>query len=126
MKTYAFWTENGKITRVERLPDDDVLVGKPDFTVKAETLGEALAWAAVKEIADPQDVVPELMGHAEAGKVLGWRRGKVAQYLNQRTWNFPEPMVRIGNRSFWLKAQIEEFKEDLPYRMMAAGKKPEQ
>jgi len=126
MKTYAIWTENGEITRVERLPDDDVLVGKPDFIVQAESFGEAMAKAVAREQADPEDVLPKFVGPTEAGKILGWSAGKVSQYRIQGSWGFPQPVLQINQNRFWLKAQIDEFKEDLPYRMMAAGKKPEQ
>ena len=53
------------------------------------------------------EVVPELLGVAEAARLLGWDRRRVVTYLDRGV--FPEPVAHLVSGRVWRRADIEAF-----------------
>lgn len=53
------------------------------------------------------EVVPALVGVAEAAELLGWDRRRVATYVDRGT--FPEPVARLACGQVWRRDDVEAF-----------------
>jgi len=51
--------------------------------------------------------VLELVGAAEAGRILGWSRGKVSVYLHRG--KLPTPIARLASGPVWRREDIEAY-----------------
>ncbi len=49
----------------------------------------------------------EIVGVAEAAKILGWDKRKLSTYLQRGV--FPAPLQRLASGPIWTRAMIEEF-----------------
>ena len=79
-------------------------------TVTATTRARCIA--ALRRIAGPGttlavEVVPALVGVAEAADLLGWDRRRVATYVDRGT--FPEPVARLACGQVWRRDDVEVF-----------------
>ena len=53
------------------------------------------------------EVVPELVGVAEAAAILGWDKRRIFTYLGRGS--FPEPLVALASGRVWRRGDIEAF-----------------
>ena len=56
------------------------------------------------------DVVPRIVGVAEAAEIMGWDKRRVVTYLDRG--QFPEPLTSLASGRIWLREDIEAFAED--------------
>lgn len=59
----------------------------------------------------PKETIPPLVGVQEVGKILGWGKAKVSEYLKRG--KLPEPVQRLASGPVWRKSDIVKFKEGL-------------
>jgi predicted DNA-binding transcriptional regulator AlpA len=53
------------------------------------------------------EVVPDLVGVAEAAAVLGWDKRRIFTYLSRGS--FPEPVAALASGRVWRRETVEEF-----------------
>lgn len=53
------------------------------------------------------EVVPELLGVAEAAKLLGWDRRRVITYVDRGA--FPDPVAHLASGRVWRRSDVEAF-----------------
>lgn len=53
------------------------------------------------------EVVPDLVGVAEAASILGWDKRRVITYVDRGS--FPEPVARLAGGRVWDRADVEAF-----------------
>lgn len=53
--------------------------------------------------------IPELVGLAEAAKILGWSKQQISVYMSRG--KFPEPIQRLASTPIWTKQQILDYKD---------------
>ncbi|MGH2740587.1 MAG: hypothetical protein ACRDH6_08930 [Actinomycetota bacterium] len=76
-----------------------------------------------KSVAEPVmivEVLPKLLGVAEAAEVIGWDKRHVITYLNRG--RFPEPIESLAGGRIWALDDILAFKRALKTRREAARK----
>jgi hypothetical protein len=56
------------------------------------------------------EVLPRLVGVAEAAAILGWDKRRVATYI--RRGSFPEPMAELAGGRVWAREDIVAFREE--------------
>lgn len=66
------------------------------------------------------EVLPKLLGVAEAAEVIGWDKRHVITYLNRG--RFPEPIESLAGGRIWALDDILAFKRALKTRREAARK----
>ena len=55
------------------------------------------------------EVVPQIVGVAEAAEIMGWDKRRVMTYLDRG--QFPEPLTSLASGRIWLREDIEAFAE---------------
>ena len=65
------------------------------------------------------DVVPRIVGVAEAAEIMGWDKRRVVTYLDRG--QFPEPLTSLASGRIWLREDIETFAEDWRARHPRSG-----
>lgn len=60
------------------------------------------------------DVVPPLVGVAEAAQILGWDRRRVITYLDRGS--FPSPVASLASGRVWRRDDIEAFARTIERR----------
>jgi hypothetical protein len=56
------------------------------------------------------DVVPRIVGVAEAAEIMAWDKRRVVTYLDRG--QFPEPLTSLASGRVWLREDIETFAEE--------------
>jgi len=56
------------------------------------------------------EIVPDLVGVAEASEILGWDRRRVSTYV--RRGAFPEPIASLASGRVWRREDVESFGRD--------------
>ncbi len=56
------------------------------------------------------DVVPQIVGVAEAAEIMGWDKRRVVTYLDRG--QFPEPLTSLASGRIWLREDIERYAGD--------------
>ena len=56
------------------------------------------------------EVVPRIVGVAEAAEIMGWDKRRVVTYLDRG--QFPEPLTTLASGRIWLREDIEAFAEE--------------
>lgn len=64
------------------------------------------------------EVVPQVIGVAEAAEIMGWDKRRVVTYLDRGS--FPEPLTSLASGRIWLREDIEAFARDWRARYAAA------
>ena len=62
------------------------------------------------EVALTVEVVPRLVGVAEAAEIMGWDKRRVVTYLDRGS--FPEPLTSLASGRIWLRKDVERFAEE--------------
>jgi hypothetical protein len=56
------------------------------------------------------EVVPQIVGVAEAAEIMGWDKRRVVTYLDRG--QFPEPLTSLASGRIWLREDIERFVDE--------------
>jgi hypothetical protein len=56
------------------------------------------------------EVVPAVVGLAEAAEIVGWDKRRVLTYLNRGS--FPEPLTALASGRIWLREEVEGYAEN--------------
>jgi hypothetical protein len=63
------------------------------------------------------EVLPALVGVAEAAEIMGWDKRRVITYIDRGS--FPEPLTSLAMGRVWLREDVEEFARDWHARIAA-------
>lgn len=55
------------------------------------------------------EVVPAVVGVAEAAEIMGWDKRRVITYIDRGS--FPEPITSLASGRIWLREDVEEYAE---------------
>jgi hypothetical protein len=61
------------------------------------------------DVALTVEVVPQVVGVAEAAEIMGWDKRRVVTYLDRGS--FPEPLTSLASGRIWLREDVERFAE---------------
>jgi hypothetical protein len=64
------------------------------------------------------DVIPQIVGVAEAAEIMGWDKRRVVTYLDRG--QFPEPLTSLASGRIWLREDVEHYAAE--WRDRRAGK----
>ncbi len=53
------------------------------------------------------EIVPHLVGVAEAAEIMGWDKRRVITYIDRG--HFPEPIAALAGGRIWLREDVEGF-----------------
>lgn len=53
------------------------------------------------------DVVPQIVGVAEAAEIMGWDKRRVVTYIDRG--QFPEPLTSLASGRIWLREDVERY-----------------
>jgi hypothetical protein len=53
------------------------------------------------------EVVPAVVGVAEAAEIMGWDKRRVITYIDRGS--FPEPITSLASGRIWLREDVEEY-----------------
>jgi predicted DNA-binding transcriptional regulator AlpA len=56
------------------------------------------------------DVIPDLVGVAEAAEILGWDKRRVITYIDRG--HFPEPIAALAGGRIWLREDVDAYAAD--------------
>jgi hypothetical protein len=56
------------------------------------------------------ELVPQIVGVAEAAEIMGWDKRRVVTYLDRA--QFPEPLTSLASGRIWLREDIEGFADE--------------
>lgn len=65
------------------------------------------------------EVVPQVVGVAEAAEIMSWDKRRVVTYLDRG--QFPEPLTSLASGRIWLREDIERFANEWRERHPRAG-----
>ena len=64
------------------------------------------------------EVVPDVVGVAEAAEIMGWDKRRVVTYIDRGS--FPEPITALASGRIWLREDVQTYAEQ--WRERRAGK----
>jgi hypothetical protein len=67
------------------------------------------------------EVVPDVVGVAEAAEIMEWDKRRVVTYLDRGS--FPEPLTALASGRVWLREDVEAFAREWRERHPAARAK---
>ena len=53
------------------------------------------------------EVVPDLVGVAEAAEIMGWDKRRVITYIDRG--HFPEPIASLAGGRVWLREDVDAY-----------------
>jgi hypothetical protein len=53
------------------------------------------------------EMVPQIVGVAEAAEIMGWDKRRVVTYIDRA--QFPEPLTSLASGRIWLREDVEDF-----------------
>lgn len=71
---------------------------------------EELRTAAGDDAVLTIEVVPGIVGVAEAAEIMGWDKRRVVTYIDRG--HFPEPITWLASGRIWLREDVEAYAED--------------
>lgn len=84
----------------------------------ALTMMPAVSWEAGPPVVFVE-VLPKLVGVAEAAGLMGWDKRRVATYVKRGA--FPEPLAELAGGRVWAREDVVAFREDFRARQRARG-----
>lgn len=63
------------------------------------------------------EVIPQVVGVAEAAEILGWDKRRVVTYIDRGS--FPEPLTALASGRIWLREDVEDYAQDWRARRAA-------
>lgn len=70
---------------------------------------EALREVTGNDVALTVEVVPDVVGVAEAAEIMGWDKRRVVTYIDRGS--FPEPITALASGRIWLREDVQSFAE---------------
>ncbi len=67
------------------------------------------------------EVVPDVVGVAEAAEIMGWDKRRVITYLDRGS--FPEPLTALASGRLWLREDVEAYAHEWREQYEAARAK---
>ena len=64
------------------------------------------------------EIVPALVGVAEAAEIMGWDKRRVITYVDRGS--FPEPLTSLAMGRVWLREDVEAFEREWHARVAAS------
>jgi hypothetical protein len=64
-------------------------------------------WAVTGEEAVTVEVIPQVVGVAEAAEIMGWDKRRVVTYIDRGS--FPEPLTTLASGRIWLREDVETY-----------------
>ena len=55
------------------------------------------------------EVIPAVVGVAEAAEIMGWDKRRVITYIDRGS--FPEPISTLASGRIWLREDVEDYAE---------------
>jgi hypothetical protein len=53
------------------------------------------------------EVIPAVVGVAEAAEIMGWDKRRVITYIDRGS--FPEPITTLASGRIWIREDVEEY-----------------
>ncbi len=75
-------------------------------TSKASCLGELRKLVGEDSVLTVE-VVPDIVGVAEAAEIMGWDKRRVITYIDRG--HFPEPITWLASGRIWLREDVEAY-----------------
>ena len=85
----------------------------------ALTLLPAVSWESGPPVVFVE-VLPKLVGVAEAADLLGWDKRRVATYVKRGA--FPDPLAELAGGRVWAREDVVGFREAFRARQRARGR----
>jgi hypothetical protein len=85
----------------------------------ALSLMPAVSWEAGPPVVFVE-VLPKLVGVAEAASLMGWDKRRVATYVKRGT--FPEPLAELAGGRVWAREDVMAFRDAFKARQRARGR----
>ena len=63
------------------------------------------------------EVIPQVVGVAEAAEILGWDKRRVVTYIDRGS--FPEPLTALASGRIWLREDVESYAAQWHARLAA-------
>jgi hypothetical protein len=64
------------------------------------------------------EVIPQVVGVAEAAEIMGWDKRRVITYIDRGS--FPEPLIALASGRIWLREDVEDYAGEWHGRLAAA------
>ena len=71
---------------------------------------DELRTSAGDDVALTVEVIPQVVGVAEAAEIVGWDKRRVVTYIDRGS--FPEPITSLASGRIWLREDVEAFAAD--------------
>lgn len=85
----------------------------------ALTMMPAVSWETGPPVVFVE-VLPKLVGVAEAAGLMGWDKRRVATYVKRGA--FPEPLAELAGGRVWAREDVVAFREAFRARQRARGR----
>ena len=69
------------------------------------------------DVALTVEVVPDVVGVAEAAEVMGWDKRRVVTYIDRGS--FPEPITSLASGRIWLREDVQRYADEWRARRTA-------
>ncbi len=79
---------------------------------------DALRQAVGEDVSLTVEVVPDLVGVAEAAEIMGWDKRRVITYIDRG--HFPDPIAALAGGRIWLREDVEAYAEEWRVRHPSA------
>ena len=64
-------------------------------------------WAVTGDETVSVEVIPQVVGVAEAAEIMGWDKRRVITYIDRGS--FPEPLTTLASGRIWLREDVEAY-----------------
>ena len=64
-------------------------------------------WAITGDEPLTVEVIPQVVGVAEAAEIMGWDKRRVITYIDRGS--FPEPLTALASGRIWLREDVEDY-----------------
>jgi hypothetical protein len=61
------------------------------------------------------EIVPDVVGVAEAAEIMGWDKRRVVTYIDRGS--FPEPLTSLASGRIWLREDVETYAREWRARL---------
>lgn len=69
------------------------------------------------------EVVPDVVGVAEAAEIMGWDKRRVVTYIDRGS--FPEPITALASGRIWLREDVQAYADEWRARRVSRAGRPE-
>jgi hypothetical protein len=71
---------------------------------------EELRHATGDDVVLTVEVIPSVVGVAEAAEIMSWDKRRVVTYIDRGS--FPEPLTTLASGRIWLREDVESFADE--------------